>query len=231
MPELPEVETIKLGLQKRIIGLKIQKIQILSPKSFIGNPNLAEDQIVLKIWRKAKILGVDLGSHSGAKRSEVIESRSYRSASAFLQDDNLKLVIAGSKGWLSDEIYGLPKKLGMEDRVKFLGYVLEKDLPVLYSGAIALTFPSLFEGFGLPILEAQASGCPVLTSNVSSMPEVAGKGAIFVDPYSVDDIVKGMAEIVDEDTKRRIIKAGFENIKRFSWERCARETLKVLEAL
>ncbi len=148
-----------------------------------------------------------------------------------VQNDNLKLVIVGQKGWMSDEIYKLPKKLGIEDRVKFLGYVPEKDLPALYSGAIALTFPSLFEGFGLPILEAQASGCPVLTSSVSSMPEVAGKGAIFVNPYSVDDIVKGIAEIVDEDTKRGVIKAGFENIKRFSWEKCARETRKVLEML
>ncbi|MDD5147557.1 MAG: bifunctional DNA-formamidopyrimidine glycosylase/DNA-(apurinic or apyrimidinic site) lyase [Candidatus Daviesbacteria bacterium] len=87
MPELPEVEIIKLGLQKKIIGLKIQKIQILSEKSFIGNPDLAQGKNVLKIWRKAKILGVDLSSHSGAKRSEAIESRSYRSANASLQDD------------------------------------------------------------------------------------------------------------------------------------------------
>ncbi|MDD5416230.1 MAG: glycosyltransferase family 1 protein [Candidatus Daviesbacteria bacterium] len=147
----------------------------------------------------------------------------------------LKLIIVGGKGWMSEKIYALPKQLGIEDRVKFLGYVPVKDLPALYSGAIALTFPSLFEGFGLPILEAQACGCPVLTSNISSMPEVAGLsdggGAIFVDPYSTSDIVKGMVEIMNKDMKRRIIEAGFLNIKRFSWERCARGTLKVLEAL
>ncbi|MDD5147529.1 MAG: glycosyltransferase family 1 protein [Candidatus Daviesbacteria bacterium] len=142
-----------------------------------------------------------------------------------------KLVIVGQKGWMSEQIYKLPKQLGIEDRVKFLGYVPVKDLPVLYSGAVVLTFPSLFEGFGLPILEAQACGCPVLTSNISSMPEVAGKGAIFVDPYSTSDIVKGMVEIMNKDTKRRIIEAGFLNIKKFSWEGCARETLKALEAL
>ena len=151
------------------------------------------------------------------------------------------LVLIGQKGWLSDEIYKLPKKLGIKEKVKFLGYVPECDLPSFYSGAAALTFLSLFEGFGLPILEAQASGCPVLTSNVSSMPEVAdlpgllvgsvGKGAIFVDPYSIDDIVEGMVEIINKDTKKRIVKAGFENIKRFSWEKCVRETLKILEAL
>lgn len=141
------------------------------------------------------------------------------------------LVLVGSKGWMSDEIYKLPKKLGIEDRVKFLGYVPEKTLPALYKGAVALTFPSLFEGFGLPILEAQASGCPVLTSNVSSMPEVAGSGAIYVNPYSVDDIVEGMGKINNQDTRNKLVKAGFENTKRFSWEKCARETLKVFESL
>lgn len=139
------------------------------------------------------------------------------------------LVIAGSKGWLSDEIYKLPKNLGIESRVKFLGYVDDKSLPVLYSGAIALTFPSLFEGFGLPIIEAQACGCPVITSNVSSMAEVAGHGAILVDPYDTSDIVKGMEEVINNERRKMVIKAGRENIKRFSWEKAARETLKVLE--
>ncbi|MEK7616513.1 MAG: glycosyltransferase family 1 protein [Patescibacteria group bacterium] len=151
-------------------------------------------------------------------------------ASGFSNPRNdIHLVIAGSKGWLADEIYRLPKELGIEDKVKFLGYVPDKDLPALYSGAIALTFPSLFEGFGLPILEAQACGCPVVTSNISSMPEVAGKGAIYVNPYSVDDIVKGMGKCQISNVKSQIVKAGFENVKRFSWEKTAKETLKILE--
>ena len=149
-----------------------------------------------------------------------------------------KLVIAGSKGWMSDEVYQLPKKLGIEDKVKFLGYVADKDLPALYSGAKALLFPSLFEGFGLPILEAQACGCPVITSDVSSMTEVpgyvrvnrhvAGKAAILVNPYSIDDIVRGMEKVQSAKWRVQSVKAGFENIKRFSWEKCAKETLKVL---
>ena len=149
------------------------------------------------------------------------------------QPSAFRLIIAGSKGWLSDKSYKLPKKLGIEERVKFLGYVPDEKLPALYSGAQALLFPSLFEGFGLPILEAQACGCPVITSNISSMPEIAsppaGGGAIYVDPYSIDDIVKGMEKIKIQDTRNKLIKAGFENVKRFSWEKCARETLKVLE--
>ena len=146
----------------------------------------------------------------------------------YAQSDNLKLVIAGSKGWLSEDIYKLPKKLGIESRVKFLGYVPDEQMPALYPGAKALVFPSLFEGFGLPILEAQASGCPVLTSNISSMPEVAGKGALLVDPYSVDDIVLGLEKMEDRKLRMEIIKEGFENIKRFSWRKCAEEILRVL---
>lgn len=144
---------------------------------------------------------------------------------------NSKLIIVGSKGWLSDSIFKLPKKLGIEDKVKFLGRVEDKDLPALYSGAIALTFPSLFEGFGLPILEAEACDCPVLTSNISSMPEVAGKAALFVDPYSEESIKDGMVKIMDKELGTRLVELGKDNIKRFSWEKCARETLEVLENL
>jgi len=150
---------------------------------------------------------------------------------AFAKIADTKLMVVGSKGWLADEIYRLPKKLGMEDRIKFLGYVPDKDLPALYSGAIALVFPSLFEGFGLPILEAQACGCPVITSNVSSMPEVAGRGTILVDPYSVMEIVNAMIRVQATGFRQQLIKKGFENVKRFSWEKCARETLEMLENL
>lgn len=139
------------------------------------------------------------------------------------------LVLAGSKGWLSDEIYELPKKLGIKDQVKFLGYIPDEDLPALYSGARAFLFPSLFEGFGLPILEAMAVGCPVLTSNISSLPEVAGKAALLVDPCSIEDILEGIEKIQNPELRAGLIKAGFEQVKKFSWEKAAKETLAVLE--
>ncbi len=166
--------------------------------------------------------------HSGAKQSEAIESRSYRASPSRM---TIKLVIVGKKGWMSDEIYKLPEKLGIVDQVKFLDYVKDEDLPALYSGAIALTFPSLFEGFGLPILEAQACGTPVITSNISSMPEVAGKGALYVNPYDVNDIVKGMKRVMNAEFRVKSIKAGFENVNKFSWEKAAGETLKVFEEI
>ncbi|KKR83611.1 MAG: Glycosyl transferase group 1 [Candidatus Daviesbacteria bacterium GW2011_GWA1_41_61] len=145
------------------------------------------------------------------------------------QVKSLNLVLAGSKGWLSDEIYQLPTKLGIEDDVKFLGYVPDKHLPALYSGAKAFLYPSLFEGFGLPILEAFSCGCPVLTSTTSSTPEVAGDAAILVNPYSVDDITRGIKQITnDEKLTNQLVAKGFEQVKKFSWEKAAKETLQIL---
>lgn len=143
-----------------------------------------------------------------------------------------ELVLVGAKGWLSDDSYNLAKKLGIEDMVKFLGRIEDKYLPSLYSGAIALVFPSYFEGFGLPILEAQSCNCPVITSNISSMPEVAGKGAILVNPYQAREVTKAMIDIYTDDILRdRLISKGSENIKRFSWEKCAKETLAMFNSL
>jgi len=89
--------------------------------------------------------------------------------------------------------------------------------------------PSFYEGFGLPILEAQAAGCPVITSNVSSLPEVAGQAAILVDPNNVEQISQAMYKIInDEKLRKDLIFKGYANVKRFSWLKCARETLKVL---
>lgn len=145
------------------------------------------------------------------------------------------LVLAGSKGWLSDEIYELPKKLGIKDQVKFLGYIPDEDLPALYSGARAFLFPSLFEGFGLPILEAMAVGCPVLTSNVSSIPEVTlrlpkGHAALLVDPYSIEDIARGISKLsINHELRTKLTTLGFTQVKKFSWEKAAKETLVILE--
>ncbi len=143
----------------------------------------------------------------------------------------IQLILTGSKGWLSEEIYELPKKLGIENQVKFLGYVPDKNLPALYSGATALLFPSLFEGFGLPLLEAMACGTPVLTSNLSSMPEISGKAALLVDPYSEEQIAQGINRLFyDQKLKNQLKKLGIAQAQKYSWERCAEETLKLLEA-
>lgn len=141
----------------------------------------------------------------------------------------IKLVLAGGKGWLSEDIFTLPKKLGIKECVKFLGRVKDEELPALYSGALAFTYPSLYEGFGLPILEAMACSCPVITSNSSSLPEVAGDGAIYADPLSVEQILEAMFKIAQNDSLRdNLITKGSKQVEKFSWEKCAQETLEVL---
>jgi len=106
-------------------------------------------------------------------------------------------------------------------------YVEHQDLPALYNGALGLVYASLYEGFGLPILEAMACGCPVVTSNISSMPEVAGKAAILVDPLSVEDIKRGIKEMLKE--REKLIKLGLKRVGDFSWQKTAKQTLEVYE--
>lgn len=139
-----------------------------------------------------------------------------------------KLVLAGSKGWLSEPVFKLSNQLEITSLVKFLGYVPKADLPTLYSSSLGLLFPSLFEGFGLPILEAFASGCPVLTSSLASFKEVAGQAAIFVDPNSTKAIAQGIDQITDQNTAANLRLKGFKQVKKFSWEKAAGETLDVL---
>ena len=143
---------------------------------------------------------------------------------------NIQLVIAGKKGWLYREIFRRVKELGLEGSALFPGYIAAGDLPALLSGAHLFVFPSLYEGFGLPVLEALACGTPVVCSNVSSLPEVAGDAAVLVDPLDVEGLAAALERVLsDEALQARLIERGFERVRKFSWERCARETLKVLE--
>lgn len=145
---------------------------------------------------------------------------------------NIELVIVGKKGWLYKEILAAPQTYGVVDSVKFLDYVSDADLQSLYSHALCLMMPSLYEGFGLPVLEAMAYNTPVVVSNVSSLPEIAGKAGVYVDPSDVDSIANGMLTAVRQrnlmqGTARR--KHGLEQVKKFSWEKAAKQTLHILE--
>ena len=143
-----------------------------------------------------------------------------------------KLVIIGKKAWLYEQIFNVIKQFNLKDDVIFTGYVDDKDLPCLYGSARLLLFPSLYEGFGLPILEAMASGCPVITSNVSSMPEVAGDAALLVNPNSVREITEATKLIMtDKRQRENLIEKGYDQVKKFSWEKTARETLITYTAL
>lgn len=145
---------------------------------------------------------------------------------------DLSLVIVGKKGWQFEDILNAPKKYNVEDRVKFLDSVSDEDLPGFYKNALCFCLPSLYEGFGLPILEAMQYGCPVATSSVSSLPEAGGDAAVYFDPENVEDIKKSLESIIQSSELRdKLIKKGYEQVKKFSWEKTARETLKVLEEI
>jgi glycosyltransferase involved in cell wall biosynthesis len=133
------------------------------------------------------------------------------------------IYVTGGDSWLDTGVHEMILKNALSDRIIKLGYISEDDLVAMYSLADCYLYPSLYEGFGLPILEAQACGCPVITSSVSSCPEVAGAGAIFVDPHDTDDMARAMSRIAgDRKLRNRLVKAGLENCRRYSWDKTAR---------
>ena len=123
---------------------------------------------------------------------------------------------------------GVVESLNLSNEVIFTDFVPETDLPAYYSGAEVSVLPSLYEGFGFPVLEAMACACPVITSNTSSLPEVVGKAGIMVDPHDTDSLAQAMMQVLtDSELSNNMIRKGLEQSKRFSWEKTARETLEV----
>ena len=139
-----------------------------------------------------------------------------------------QLVLAGQKGWLYEEIFEEIKNRHLEELVVIPGYLPQDDLNKFYAVCTLFVYPSIYEGFGLPVLEAMASGKPVITSNISSLPEIAGDAAKLIDPYDIEGISRALEQLLDDEEYRRMLaEKGRERAKRFSWEKCARETLEV----
>lgn len=144
--------------------------------------------------------------------------------------EGIDLVVAGTHTWLCEDEIALIDQLGLSETVHMLGWVGREDLPALYAGAEALLLPSLYEACPSPILEAMATGCPIVTSDRYGTKELAGNAGILVDPDSVVSIASGMSEAITNEARRKsIIAAGHERIKQFSWEKCAAETLQAIE--
>jgi glycosyltransferase involved in cell wall biosynthesis len=140
------------------------------------------------------------------------------------------LVITGGQGWLYESIFEQVSRSGLEGRVHFPGFVDDADLPVLYSAADLFALVSLYEGFGLPLLEAMACGTPVIGSNVSSLPEVIGAAGLQVDPRSVDGIARALTQLMTQpELRQRSIGLGLERAKLFTWDKAARELLAIYD--
>ncbi len=141
----------------------------------------------------------------------------------------LTLVLAGRKGWGYEPIRQAVRERELSDRVIFPGYVSDEDLPALYCGAELFVLPSLYEGFGLPALEAMACGVPVVVSNVSSLPEIVGDAGVLAKPTDPADLARAMIRVLmDSDAAGELRRRGVERARQFTWEECARQTQAAL---
>ena len=153
-------------------------------------------------------------------------------AFARLPDPSVNLVIAGGKGWLFEAIFAEVERLGLGGRVLFPGFVADADLPTLYTAARLLAYPSLYEGFGLPMLEAMACGTPVVASTAACLPEVAGDAARLVSPTDVDGLAEALGQVLADETLRRDLTArGLARAAQFTWAAAARQLLGVYRAV
>jgi len=155
--------------------------------------------------------------------------------SQFLQtskDPSFKLVLAGKKGWQYEPIFEAIKKLKLEDNVIYAGYVNLTEKVYLLKNALAFVFPSFYEGFGLPILEAMNMGVPIITSNIASIPEIVIDNALLVDPYNAKSIAEAMAKIAtDGELRDKLIMKGRGIAQNFTWRACTEKTLALYESL
>lgn len=152
-------------------------------------------------------------------------------AVSLLKDKEISLVIVGKKGWLYDEILAAPEKFGIKNRVQFLDFVPDSALPALYKNAACFVLPSLYEGFGLPVLEAMSYDVPVVVSSTSSLPEIAGDAGIYVDPEDAANIASGITQALTEPAKERSsrVATGKKRVKAFTWDLAAEKVMSVLE--
>ncbi|MDD5622984.1 MAG: glycosyltransferase family 1 protein [Actinomycetota bacterium] len=144
----------------------------------------------------------------------------------------IKLVVVGFNRWKYDKDMELIEKLKLENDIMMLGFIPDDDLPYLYNSAELFIFPSLYEGFGMPVLEAQACGCPVVSSKTECIEEISKRSALLVNPYDHKEIAQAILDILNnEDLRDKLVAAGLENIKRFNWVETARQTLELFEKI
>ncbi len=150
----------------------------------------------------------------------------------YMQNPEFKLIIVGKKGWLYEHIFKKVHELNLSKHVKFLGYVSDQELINIYRNAFCFVLPSLYEGFGLPLIESMNFSCPVISSFSSSLPEVGGDACLYFDPKDPKELAEKLSELKKNDKLRKeLISKGKERIKLFSWQKCAEETLIVLKSV
>ena len=156
--------------------------------------------------------------------------QAFDKARAFFRKERCRLVLAGVKGWKMDPLFEWIRRQGLKEDVVLTGYVEDRDLPALYQGAAYLVFPSFYEGFGMPIIEAMASAIPVIASGVESHREILGEAAVFINPNDVDGLARSMKDLYqDADTRRQLVEKAAVRVAAFTWEACARGMIECYE--
>ncbi len=208
-----------------VYGIPENKVSVIYSGVNVGRGTRDEGLIKEKYSLPHKFI-LYLGTLEPRKNVEGI-------ISAFEQitDSGYSLVIGGGKGWLYRKIYKKASRSSAKDKIKFIDYVDPADRSALYQLADLFIWPSFYEGFGFPPLEAMSVGCPVITSTNSSLPEVVGDAAILVDPYNVKEITSAMNQIlIDDQLRQNLINKSYQQVKKFDWQNTAKEILNIFES-
>jgi glycosyltransferase involved in cell wall biosynthesis len=213
-------------------GVPARKIVVAYPGPEPGLAPVRDAQAIAAVKRRYGIWG-DYFLHVGTLQPRKNLARliqAFANLLAAAPQPNVQLVLAGKKGWLYGDLFSQARRLELEGRVLFPGYVDEADKSALLSGALAYVLPSLYEGFGFPALEAQVCETPLVCANTSSLPEVAGDAALLVDPLDVDALAGAMARLLNDTSLRaNLVARGRRNCARFSWRACAETVMAALE--
>lgn len=218
---------------RRFYGIPAEKVRVVYPGRDESLAPVRDPAALAAVRAKYGLTGRYV-LHIGTLQPRKNLTRLVRAFNEVLKRkpelSDLRLVLAGKKGWLCESLFRRVAELGLQGRVLFPGYVPDGDLPALLSGAACFAFPSLYEGFGFPVLEAQACGVPVICSNAASLPEVAGDGALLVSPHDTAAWAEALMRVLtDEELRAQLTARGFVNVARFSWRRCAEEVMEALE--
>lgn len=206
---------------------KIRVIHLATSKSFKPESSYKNITNIKDKYKTGEKYFIHVGTIEPRKNLPFLVSSYAKAVKAGIAEN---LVIVGKHGWYYESLFDLVKKLHLENKIIFTGYADDSDIPALYSGATALTFPSIYEGFGFPPLEAMACGTPVISSNTSSLPEVVSNAGILLPPKDEKEWAKKMIEISNNKKLAQKLRIkGLAQAKKFSWEETAKKTIKVYE--
>jgi len=209
----------------QFFGIPLEKISVVYPGVDAVYKPLPADEVTA--FRQEKQLPERFLLHVGTLQPRK-NIPTLLEAFARVDDQSLHLLLVGGKGWLFDEIFRRVEQLGIQKRVHFTGYVPDGELPLWYNAATAFVFPSVYEGFGMPVVEAMACGTPVIASNASSIPEAAGEAAQLFAPQDVDGLVEAITAVIQSPPlQQEMRQKGLQQAAKFSWERAGMETAVV----